>query len=144
MALASNGRISGALEVYDKVRESGSTVGPKALVSLVEHMESAGQLPRLLQILDELTDTFYWIDGCSRVIVYCVRHKDLRSAFDLLKKLKDAFNDDELAGELLFDKVFSQIAEMEPSGLQLGLDLLQMIKKELKIRPSRKCLNCLC
>ncbi|GAB2215848.1 hypothetical protein Droror1_Dr00020253, partial [Drosera rotundifolia] len=141
MALASNGKISDALEVYDKVRESGSTVEPKALVSLVEHMESAGQLPRLLQILDELTDTFYWIDGCSRVILYCVRHKDLRSAVDLLKKLKDAFNDDELAGEVLFDEVFSQIVEMEPSGLQLGLDMLQMIKKELKIRPSRKCLD---
>ncbi|GAB2284649.1 hypothetical protein Dimus_019101 [Dionaea muscipula] len=140
-ALASHGKISDALDIYEEMKQCGLTVEPKALISLLEYMQSMGELPRLLQILEQLSDPVYWLDGCCRVISYCIRYKDIESAVDLLKKLKDAFNDDEMTREVLFDEFFSQIADIEPSGLQIGLELLKSIKEDLKLHPSRKCLD---
>ncbi|GAB4854927.1 hypothetical protein Ancab_023516 [Ancistrocladus abbreviatus] len=139
-ALASHGQMSDALEVYEEVKQSGCSLEPKAIISLIERMQP-GEVDRVLQLIDELSDRSYWIDGCCRGILYCVRNKNLRSAVDLLKKLRDEFHGDELASEVVFDEAFSEIAEMEPPDLQIGLGLLEAIKEELKLHPSRKCLD---
>uniref|UniRef100_A0AB38Z7E5 Glycosyltransferase 2 family n=1 Tax=Paeonia suffruticosa TaxID=45171 RepID=A0AB38Z7E5_PAESU len=46
----------------------------KAAVELEpnEHLQSEGELTRLLQLLEELNDSHYWGDGCTRVIFYYV------------------------------------------------------------------------
>ncbi|KAK4576310.1 hypothetical protein RGQ29_027035 [Quercus rubra] len=106
-----------------------------------EHLQSDGELSRLLQLLKELKDADYWVDGCCRLILYCVRYKHLSSAVDLLKQMKDNFCNDDMAIEVLFDEVFSQVGESEFTHLQIGLDLLQVIKDELCLSPSRKCLD---
>ncbi|GMH05708.1 hypothetical protein Nepgr_007548 [Nepenthes gracilis] len=140
-ALACHGQMSDALAIYDEIKQGGCSLDPKAIISLIEHMQSEGELSRLLELLEELSCPDYWIDGCFRVILYCVRNKHLRPAIDLLRKIWNKLHDDEVAGEVLFDEVFSQIAEMEPPDLQIGLELLEAIKEELKLRPSRKCLD---
>ncbi|KAG5255136.1 pentatricopeptide repeat-containing protein [Salix suchowensis] len=140
-ALASHGQMTDALSVYEEMKQAGSNLEPKAVISLIEHVDSEGQQSRLLKLLEELDDPNYWVDGCFRVILYCICNKDLRSAVYLLKQLKHRFSDDELAMEVLFDEVFSQVAETEPADVQIGMDLLQAIKDELGASPSRKCLD---
>ncbi|CAL5335766.1 unnamed protein product [Camellia sinensis] len=129
-ALASHGQISDALNIYEEIKYAECNVEPKAIISLIEYLQSEGELSRLLQLLEELNDQNYWVDGCCRF-----------SAVDLLKQLRDKFYDDEVAVEGLFDEVFSKIAEMEPADLQFGLDMLQAIKEEIDVRPSRKSLD---
>lgn len=140
-ALAANGQMSGALNIYEEIKQAGFTPEPKAIIYLIENLQSEGQLGRLLQLLEELNDPDYWIDGCCRVILYCIRHKHLSSAIDLLRKLNEKRCDNELAMEVLFDEVFSLVAETEPVDLEIGLDLLRFVKDDLGLSPSRKCLD---
>ncbi|KAM7504121.1 hypothetical protein LguiB_003025 [Lonicera macranthoides] len=139
-ALASHGMISDALDLYEEITQAKFNLEPKAIISLIEHTQCEGELSRLLRLLDQLNPD-YWVDGCFRVILYCVRYKHLSSAIDLLGKLKDKFYTDIVALEVLFDEVFCQVAEIEPVDLQFGLDLLRAIKEELGLVPSRKSLD---
>ncbi|KAJ0959875.1 hypothetical protein J5N97_000391 [Dioscorea zingiberensis] len=44
-----------------------------------EHLQSDEEaLSRLLLLLETLNDPNYWLDGCLRTILYCVRYKHLR------------------------------------------------------------------
>ncbi|GLT83492.1 hypothetical protein SLE2022_017790 [Rubroshorea leprosula] len=140
-ALASNGQMADALDLYEKIKQAGGNLEPKAVISLIEYLHSQGDLNLMLQLLEELHDQGYWIDGCCRVVTFCVRKKHLSTAIDLLKQLKDKFCDDELAAEVLFDETFAIIAEEEPADVQFGVDLLQAIKINIGISPSRKCLD---
>ncbi|KAF3453525.1 hypothetical protein FNV43_RR03965 [Rhamnella rubrinervis] len=140
-ALASHGQWSDALDIYKEFKQAGSTMEPKALISLIEHIPYDGELSTLLQLLEEFNDSDYWVDGCCRVILYCVRYKHLSPAINLLKQLKDKFCNNELALGRLFDEVFCLIGELDPTYLQIGLDLLHAVKHELGLTPSRKCLD---
>ncbi|THG14662.1 hypothetical protein TEA_011793 [Camellia sinensis var. sinensis] len=113
--LASHGQISDALIIYDEIKQAKCYLEPKAIMSY-----------------------YYWVDGCFRVILYCVRYKHLSSTVDLLKQLKDKFYANEVATDVLFDEAFSLIAETDPVDLQFGLNMLKAIKDELNICPSRK------
>ncbi|KAK9212546.1 hypothetical protein WN943_001928 [Citrus x changshan-huyou] len=119
-ALASHGRTSDAIIVYEEIKEAGCNLEPRAVIALIEHLNSEGELNRLIQLLEEVHDPDYWMDGCCRLILHCVRFKQLSSATDLLKQLKDKFKDDEMAMEYHFS---------------------EFIKDELGLPPSRKCLD---
>ncbi|EYU33603.1 hypothetical protein MIMGU_mgv1a009484mg [Erythranthe guttata] len=140
-ALASNGQLSGALNIYEEIKKAECGLDPKAIRCLIEHFQSEGEIDRSLQLLEELSDSRYWTDACFRIISHCVRHENLRSAVDLLKQLKDKFNHAEIALEVLFDEVFCIFAEKESTDMQFGLDLLQAVKEEIGVRPSRKSLD---
>ncbi|KAG8365041.1 hypothetical protein BUALT_Bualt18G0061700 [Buddleja alternifolia] len=140
-ALASNGHFSDALKMYEEIKEAECDLDPKAIKCLIEYFHSEGDLNKSLQLLEELNDSPYWTDACFRVISHCVQHKDLRSTVDLLKQLKDKFINAEVAPEVLFDEVFCLFAEKESTDMKFGLDLLQAIKEELGIQPSRKSLD---
>ncbi|EEF39536.1 pentatricopeptide repeat-containing protein At4g04790, mitochondrial isoform X2 [Ricinus communis] len=140
-ALASHGQMSDALVVYEEIKEAGGNMEPKSVICLIEHYQSEGELSRLLKLLEELQDPNYCVDGCCRVMLWCIRNKHLSSAVNLLKQLKDRLSSDELTMQVIFDEVFSLIAEMEPTDLLIGLDLLQVIKDELCVCPSRKSLD---
>ncbi|KAL5978223.1 hypothetical protein ACLOJK_029340 [Asimina triloba] len=88
-ALASNGKIADALELYEEIRQAGWHLEPKAAICLIENLRCEAELNNLLQLLGELNDHSSWFDGCGRVVLYCVRHKLLSSATDLLKQLKE-------------------------------------------------------
>ncbi|XXG82968.1 hypothetical protein AAC387_Pa10g0838 [Persea americana] len=137
-ALASNGQILDALNIYEEVKEAGCHLEPKAIISLIEYIQSEGELNKLLELLGELNVLGSWFDGCSRVVLYCVRYKHLSSAVDLLKKLKEK---DEAVTYLVFDQIFSQISDTEPTDLESGMYLLQAIKEELRLCPSRTSLD---
>ncbi|KAL9236357.1 hypothetical protein vseg_011038 [Gypsophila vaccaria] len=140
-ALASHGQIADALDIYEDMKQSGCYLEPKAIVSLIEYYQPEGELNLLLQLLEELNDSDYWVDGCCRAVLYCINNGNLRPAVDLLKKISDEFKDDELVQDSIFDGIFSLIADMKPPDLQIGLDLLTAIKEDLGLRPSRKCLD---
>ncbi|XP_018810795.2 pentatricopeptide repeat-containing protein At4g04790, mitochondrial [Juglans regia] len=140
-ALASHGQMSDALNLYEEIKQAGCSLEPKAVINLIEHLQSDGELGRLLQLLKELKGLEYWVYGCCKVILYCVQYKHLSSAVDLLKQLKDELIDNELAMEIVFDEVFSLIPGSEPTHLQIGLDLLRVVKDEFCLTPSRKWLD---
>ncbi|KAA8526940.1 hypothetical protein F0562_008831 [Nyssa sinensis] len=140
-ALVSHGQIPDALNIYEEIKQAKCNLEPKAIISIIEHLQSEGEMSRLLQLLEELDDSDYWVDGCVRVTLYSIRHKHLSSAVDLLKRLKDKFCNDEVATEVIFDEVFCHLAETEPPDLQIGLDLLRAVKEELDLRPSRRSLD---
>ncbi|XP_039132079.1 pentatricopeptide repeat-containing protein At4g04790, mitochondrial-like [Dioscorea cayenensis subsp. rotundata] len=137
-ALASNGQILDALKVYDEIKRVGGSLEPKAVISLIEYLQHEGELDRLLQLIQELKDSKSWFDGCSRVILYCTRYNLGSSAIDLLKSLMKA---DESSTYIIIDQIFSQIWEMEPTNIGIGLELLQAMKEELHLHPSRTCLD---
>ncbi|XP_074290518.1 pentatricopeptide repeat-containing protein At4g04790, mitochondrial-like isoform X2 [Silene latifolia] len=142
-ALAYHGQMADALDIYEDMKQNGSCLEPKAVISLIENQQFEGKLNLLLGLLEELNDPdpHYWVDGCCRVILYCIRESNLRSAVDLLKRLASKFQDDELAQEFIFDEVFSQLADMKSPDLQIGTDLLVALRKDLNLCPSRKCLD---
>ncbi|VFR01889.1 unnamed protein product [Cuscuta campestris] len=140
-ALAVHGEVSDALEMYKKFKQDKCNLEPRAVFSLIDHLQSDGELSRLLQLLDELDDQDQWVRACFKVVSYCVRHEDLSSAIELLRKLKDIFCNDELALEFLFDEVFYRFVEKEPRTLDFGWNMLQAIKKDFGLCPSRKCLD---
>ncbi|PIN19274.1 hypothetical protein CDL12_08048 [Handroanthus impetiginosus] len=140
-ALASNGQLSSAVNLYEEVKNAGCNLDPKAIRCLIELFHSEGELNKALQLLEELNDTPCWIDACFRVISHCVRHENLRLTIDLLKQLMDKFINAEVVLEVLFDEVFCLFAEKESTDMKFGLDLLQAIKEELGLRPSRKSLD---
>ncbi|KAL7598217.1 pentatricopeptide repeat-containing protein At4g04790, mitochondrial isoform X1 [Lactuca sativa] len=140
-ALATNGQMADALEVYDQLKQVEAILEPKSAICLIEHLQSEGELDRLLQLLKQLEDSELWHDGCARIILYCVRYKLLGPAVDLLKQRMEKSSTNEMASEVLFDEVFYEIAVMKPSDVQFGLDLLKGIKEEIGIRASRKSLD---
>ncbi|MBA0676135.1 hypothetical protein Goari_017641 [Gossypium aridum] len=140
-ALACSGMMPDALNIFKEIKQNGGTLEPKPVISLIEHFTSEGDVNILLQLLEELHDPDYWFDGCCRAVVHCVTKKHLRLALDLLKQLKDEFHKDDLALDVVFDEVFSVIAERQPNDLQIGLALLQAMKDELGLTPSRKSLD---
>ncbi|KAF5202540.1 hypothetical protein FRX31_007873 [Thalictrum thalictroides] len=71
------------------MKQEGCELDQKTVLSLIEHLQFEGKLNRLLQLLEELKDPDFWFDGCERVVIYCVRHKHLSSAINLLKQLMD-------------------------------------------------------
>ncbi|KAI3986599.1 hypothetical protein MKX01_014137 [Papaver californicum] len=164
-ALASNGQFSDALQLYKEIKQTGSRVEPKAILSLFDYFQSDGELDRLMVLLGELNDPDYWFDGCGRVILYCVRHNLLRfayiivfffillinvlfhlqlwfflvsSAVDLLKKLKDK---DELSTYAVVNQAFAYLSEAEPTAVEVGLDFLRAIKEDVDLHPSRTSLD---
>ncbi|XP_015170188.1 pentatricopeptide repeat-containing protein At4g04790, mitochondrial-like isoform X2 [Solanum tuberosum] len=140
-ALASHGQISDALDIYKEMEEAQCKLEPKAVICLIENLQTEGDLHRLLHLLEQLNGLDQWVDASYRVITYCIRKNHFRSIVNLLKRLVDAYKSDEVAKEVLFDEVFCQIAEQDPINLQLGLDLLQAIKKEIGLLPSRQSLD---
>ncbi|KAL6629199.1 hypothetical protein ACP70R_028964 [Stipagrostis hirtigluma subsp. patula] len=136
-ALASNGQILDALSMYDKMKQSGRCLEPKATISLIEHIRTEGELDRMYQLLEELNDSHSWFEGCSRVLLYCVQHNYLDAAIELLKWLKEK---DEMSTYMVVDQVFGQIWETEPVNLDLGLKLLHAVK-ELGLHVSRTSLD---
>ncbi|GKV42016.1 hypothetical protein SLEP1_g49476 [Rubroshorea leprosula] len=79
-SLASNGQMADALDTYEEIKQSGGDLEPRAVLSLMECLHSERDLNLMLQLLEELHDQGYWIEGCCRVISFCVRKKHLRLA----------------------------------------------------------------
>ncbi|OEL36115.1 Pentatricopeptide repeat-containing protein [Dichanthelium oligosanthes] len=136
-ALASNGQVLDALDMYDNIKQSGGSLEPKAAIALIEHIRTEGELDRMHQILDELNDSSSWFEGCGRVVLYCVQHNYPDAAIDLLKQLKEK---DEMSTYMVVDQVFGQIWEMEITNLDLGMVLLHAVK-ELGLNVSRTSLD---
>ncbi|KAL5207009.1 hypothetical protein ABZP36_031444 [Zizania latifolia] len=136
-ALASNGKVLDGLIMYDEIRQSGFRLEPKAAVALIENIQTKGELDRLYQLLEELTDSSFWFDGCSRVLLYCVQHNHPNAAIDLLKQLKET---DEMSTYMVVDQIFSQIWDMEHANLDIGMELLHAVK-ELGLNVSRTSLD---
>ncbi|KAG8058049.1 hypothetical protein GUJ93_ZPchr0002g24635 [Zizania palustris] len=136
-ALASNGKVLDGLIMYDEIRQSGFRLEPKAAVALIENIQTKGELDRLYQLIEELTDSSFWFDGCSRVLLYCVQHNHPNAAIDLLKQLKET---DEMGTYMVVDQIFSQIWDMEHANLDIGLELLHAVK-ELGLNVSRTSLD---
>uniref|UniRef100_A0A1D1YQ96 Pentatricopeptide repeat-containing protein At4g04790, mitochondrial n=1 Tax=Anthurium amnicola TaxID=1678845 RepID=A0A1D1YQ96_9ARAE len=99
---------------------------------------SDGQINRLLQLLAGLDSSVFWFDACGRVAVYCVRNNLLSSAVDLLKQLKA---EDESGTCTVIDQMFCQIWETNPTNMQIGMALLEAVKDDLGLQPSRTSLD---
>ncbi|XP_031376291.1 pentatricopeptide repeat-containing protein At4g04790, mitochondrial [Punica granatum] len=140
-ALASNDKISDALDVYDEIKRNKGNLEPKAALSIIDSLQREdGQLDRLFEVLKELEDADMesWTDGCCRVLLNCVRFDHISVAVDLLKQLQELIRGDEMGMEVIIDEVFSIVPDGEPALLRSGLDLFRAIKKELGVSPSRK------
>uniref|UniRef100_A0A0A9CL56 Pentacotripeptide-repeat region of PRORP domain-containing protein n=1 Tax=Arundo donax TaxID=35708 RepID=A0A0A9CL56_ARUDO len=136
-ALASTGQVVDALSMYVEIKQSGSSIQPKAAVALIENIRTEGELDRMHQLLEELSDSSHLFEGCGRVLLYCVHHNHPDAAVDLLKQLKAK---DETSTYMVVDQVFDQIWEMEPTNLDLGMELLHAVK-ELGLNVSRTSLD---
>uniref|UniRef100_A0A7N0UIU4 Pentatricopeptide repeat-containing protein n=1 Tax=Kalanchoe fedtschenkoi TaxID=63787 RepID=A0A7N0UIU4_KALFE len=139
-ALAVHGQMNDALEIYDEAKKTRCSLDPKAILSVIEHFESEGGLNRLTELLEELSGSEYWCDGCVKVILYCIKHKDISTAVKLIRELKDEVYD-EWATNALCDRIFCQIADCEPGETEIGIDFLRAMKEELGLQPSRKGLD---
>ncbi|CAN6458007.1 unnamed protein product [Victoria cruziana] len=138
LSLASCGQMSEALDVYEEIKVAGFRPDPKAVISLIEHNQSDGKLDLLLQLLGDLNDKPSWCDGCGRVFLYCVQYKNQSCAINLLKKLKEK---DELAADYFCDQAFGVIYNMDPADVEIGLSLLQGVKEDVGLAPSRTSLD---
>ncbi|GER56575.1 pentatricopeptide repeat-containing protein [Striga asiatica] len=140
-ALAENGQLSDAIKIYEEIKEAKCDLSPKSIRCLIDHFQSEGELHKSLQLLKEVNGSPHWDDACFVVISHCVRYENLRCTIDLLKQLKYKYMNSERAQDVLFDEVFCLFAEKESKDMQFGLDLLQALKEELGVKPSRKSLD---
>ncbi|KAL1201774.1 Pentatricopeptide repeat-containing protein [Cardamine amara subsp. amara] len=140
-ALASNGKLTDALSIYEEMKKADCPVEPKAIISLIDNSDSNEELITLVQLADELRDHKFWIEGFFKIIVFSVRNNKPSSILDLLEHTKNHLSKDDIAVEYWFEEVFRSIAETEPSDVKLGLDLVSFMKEELELCPSRKCLD---
>ncbi|CAN1168064.1 Pentatricopeptide repeat-containing protein At4g04790, mitochondrial [Linum perenne] len=140
-ALACHGQYSDALTIFKETKAARNNVAPKAVISLIEYFPSDGEKNELLELLEEVHDSVYWADACCRVVVHCIRQKHLSCLVDLLKRLTEKFRDDEMVMDVIFDEFFATIADTEPADVRTGMKLLGIIKTELGLSPSRKCLD---
>ncbi|XP_062077813.1 pentatricopeptide repeat-containing protein At4g04790, mitochondrial-like isoform X2 [Humulus lupulus] len=125
-ALASHGQFSDALNMYEEMKQAGCNLDSKAVISLIEHYESDGGSSTLIQLLEELHDPDYWFDGCCRVILYCVRYKNLSTAVDLLKQLKHKVcYDDDMPLEAFLDEELDLGKMIGSAKMCSGLYILQ-------------------
>ncbi|XP_025701657.1 pentatricopeptide repeat-containing protein At4g04790, mitochondrial isoform X1 [Arachis hypogaea] len=150
--LAAHGQLSEAIHYYEEIKKAGHNLEPKDVMNLIEKTRSDVELDRLLLLLEELNDTDYWNGACCRIILYCIWNKDISSAVNLCKLLKNKYQSDELVTEVLcdkhhsnelvmkvlFDKVFSLINGSESSHLQASLELLSEIKDKLGLVPPKE------
>ncbi|KAJ0104845.1 hypothetical protein Patl1_19633 [Pistacia atlantica] len=141
LALASNGQKFDALVIHEAIKQAGRRLKPKAAFDLILHLLSEENLSILIQLLEDLKDSPYWLDGCEEVIVVAVGCKSLSYAVPLLKQLKEfCFGSLFVSGLLLFFFLFWAIAE-EPTDSQFGLDLLRIMKNELDLALLPECFD---
>lgn len=151
---------------YEEMEQSGIPLTKEVFVALihaypncVEDYEEQdvlwnlhGELERVLLLLKELSGQD-WVYGCVWAIRYSVQNKNLSSAIELFKQLKDYYKNDapdrgdpfyfKGKSQVLFDDAYCQILKFGSTYLRFGLDLLDLIKKELDLVPSKMCLDIL-
>ncbi|KAJ0048738.1 hypothetical protein Pint_17054 [Pistacia integerrima] len=142
LALASNGQKFDALVIYEEIKQAGWRLKPKAAFDLILHLLSEENLSILIQLLEDLKDSPYWLDGCEAVIVVAVGCKSLSYAVPLLKQLKDEIKPSRFVSEVFLFQLFWAIEE-EPTDSQFGLDLLRIMKNELDLALLPECFDCL-
>ncbi|KAM7261627.1 hypothetical protein ACFE04_020704 [Oxalis oulophora] len=115
-SVAIRGQLSDALEIYEEIKQDDLKLEPKAAINVIDNIQLDGELSRLLELLKDLEgDPEYWVDGCWRTVLYCVRFKHLSITIDLLTRMKDFYYNDEIALEFLFDeanKIFKAMKEL--------------------------------
>ncbi|CAN1761437.1 Pentatricopeptide repeat-containing protein At4g04790, mitochondrial, partial [Linum perenne] len=140
-ALACHGQYSDALTIFKETKAARNNVAPKAVISLIEYFPSDGEKNELLELLEEVHDSVYWADACCRVVVHCIREKHLRT-FCEFHYMLDYYSSTWGLTHLLFKmQFFATIADTEPADVRTGMKLLGIIKTELGLSPSRKCLD---
>ncbi|XP_031269050.1 pentatricopeptide repeat-containing protein At4g04790, mitochondrial-like [Pistacia vera] len=139
-ALASNGQKFDALVIYEEIKQAGWRLNPEDAFELLPHLHSEEELSILIQLLEDVNDSPYWMDVCESAIACAVRLKRLSYAVPLLKQLKDKIKPSRFVSEGFLFQVFSEIAE-EPTDLQFGLDFLRIMKNELDIALSPECFD---
>lgn len=152
---------------YEEMEQSGIHLTKEVFVALihayatcVEDYEEQdvlwnlhGELERVLLLLKELSGQD-WVDGCRWAIRYSVQNKNLSSTIELFKQLNDYYKNeapnrrDPLyyyigKSQHLFDNAYYVMLKFGPTYLRFGLDLLDLIKKELDLDPSKMCLDIL-
>ncbi|RHN44095.1 putative pentatricopeptide [Medicago truncatula] len=131
-SLASHGKLSEALVLLEEIKKAGQTLNPKANLCLM----------RSLLLLTELSGED-WVQGCKIVIQFSVENKNLSSTIEMFKQLMDYFKHGENKSNSVFDEVYYPILVYGSTHLQFGLDLLDLIKKELGLVPPSLCLHSL-
>ncbi|KAI4374757.1 hypothetical protein MLD38_012714 [Melastoma candidum] len=137
-ALAVHNQMSDALDVYEDIKRNGGNIEAKAVIGLIEHFPPDGDIKTLYLLIEETIDSNYWIHGCQKAVVWCVREKHLSGAVDILKRLKDHTGDNEFSFEAAILDVFCLIAESDATYLEIGFDLLKAIKDDFGVLPPRK------
>ncbi|XP_024626132.2 pentatricopeptide repeat-containing protein At4g21880, mitochondrial [Medicago truncatula] len=152
-SLASHGKLSEALVLLEEIKKAGQTLNPRAVLCLMDVLCSHGELERGLLLRTGLSGED-WVEGCEMVMQYSVQYKNLSSTIEMFKQLKDHFeSDDAFKRGILFGgsrtrmyrlcaEAFYLIFKHGSTHLQFGLDLLDLIKKEVVgLVPSSECLN---
>ncbi|KAI4366131.1 hypothetical protein MLD38_022049 [Melastoma candidum] len=140
-ALAKNNQMSDALDVYREIKQNGGNIEAKAIKSLIEHFPPDGDIKTLYLLVEEITDSSYWIHGCRKAVVWCVREKHVSVGVDFLKRLKDQVGDNEFTFEAALLDVFCLIAKSDATYLEIGFALLKAIKDDFGVLPPRKVLD---
>eukprot|EP01018_Ginkgo_biloba_P009189 Gb_41556 [translate_table: standard] len=137
-ALASNGKVSEALEIYDEIKQAGGIPEPKAIKFLIESLGMQGKFSEMFQLLNECKDDEDWCSACSRIVLSCIEHEQLSSAIDFLQQLKER---DESLVNIVCDQIFCLISETAQPNLEDAFVLLEAMRKKMKVRPSRTGLD---
>ncbi|XP_039690584.1 pentatricopeptide repeat-containing protein At4g04790, mitochondrial-like [Medicago truncatula] len=150
---------------YEEMEQSGIHLTKEVFVSLIHAYAACGEfdaekqdvlcnlhgeLERVLLLLKELSGQD-WVDGFSWAIRYSVQNKNLSSTIQLFKQLKEYYKNDAFKrgdpfylkrkGHDFFDEAYFLILKYGSTYLQFGMDLLDLIKKELGLVPSKMCLD---
>ncbi|CAN1761432.1 Pentatricopeptide repeat-containing protein At4g04790, mitochondrial [Linum perenne] len=120
-ALACHGQYSDALTIFKETKAARNNVAPKAVISLIEYFPSDGEKKKFRD--DEMVMDVIFDEVCSPGHNYY--YSSTWGLTHLLFKMQ----------------FFATIADTEPADVRTGMKLLGIIKTELGLSPSRKCLD---
>uniref|UniRef100_A0A2C9W6R3 PROP1-like PPR domain-containing protein n=1 Tax=Manihot esculenta TaxID=3983 RepID=A0A2C9W6R3_MANES len=129
------------IKYYEELKVAGISVTKQIFMALINSYATCGQFEKAKLVLLEKGIPIKNLNEIKSVLVSALAsHGQLCDALDLYEEIKEA-------GKYLEPKsvicliVFSIFAEAEPSQLHIGLELLQALKNELCVTPSRKSLD---
>ncbi|GLJ21203.1 hypothetical protein SUGI_0388280 [Cryptomeria japonica] len=137
-ALASNGRVSEAFEIYEEIKKVGQVPEPKAIRILIEHLGMQSKFSEMFRLLNEYRDKQDWYSVCSKIVLCCIEHRQISHAIDVLQQLKVR---EKSSVDIVCNEIFSLVCDSNTAKLEDCLALLEAMRKEIFVQPSRTALD---
>ncbi|GLJ51959.1 hypothetical protein SUGI_1104460 [Cryptomeria japonica] len=92
----------------------------------------------MFRLLNEYRDKQDWYSVCSKIVLCCIEHRQISHAIDVLQQLKVR---EKSFVDIVCNEIFSLVCDSNTAKLEDCLALLEAMRKEIFVQPSRITLD---